>query len=105
QRVLHVDDDPSGSVGARAFFDGEDGFKKLAARAAVLLGNLDAHKSKLKELVDQRVVEHTLLVHFMSKRTNLVLGKLPDVIAKKNFVLSQRGQGSGTCKLESFGHR
>ena len=104
QRVLHVDDYAGGSVGPRTFFDGQDRFKKLAARSAVLLGNLYAHQPELKELVDQAVIEHCLFVHLFGQRTNLVLGELADVVAEENLVFGKSGDRRGIRKLQSFRH-
>ena len=89
QRVLHVHDYAGGSVGAREFFHRQDRLEKLAARAAVLLRNLDPHQSKLKKLIDQPVIEDCLFVHLFGQRTDFVLGKLTDIVAKKNLVFGK----------------
>ena len=105
QRVLHVDDDAGGSVHARQFLDRQNRFEELGAASAVLLGNLDAHQAELEEIVDEIFVEDALLVHLLDQRTNLLVGKLADVVAEKNFVFGERGQRGGGGGLQSgFGH-
>ena len=104
QCVLYVHDYAGGSVGPRTFFHGYDRFKELAARAAVLLRNLDAHQTELKELVYQAVIEYRLFVHLFRQRTNLVVGELADVVAEQNLVFGKSGERRGIRKLQSFRH-
>ena len=60
-----------------------------------MFGNLDAHEAELKELVNEFLLEDALLVHFLGEGTNTLLGELPDVVAKQDFVFGERGQGGG----------
>ena len=92
QRVLHVHDDAGGGIHARHFFDCENRLEEFPAAAAVLLGNLDAHQSKLKELVNQVFIEDAFFVHFFHQRADFFFGKLADVVAEKNFVFGEAGQ-------------
>jgi hypothetical protein len=75
--------------------DGQECLKEFAARATVLLGNFDSHQSQLKKLVEQSAVEHRLFVHFLGQRTNLVVGKLANVVAEQNFVFRNSGERRG----------
>src|SRR5208337_1092096 len=104
QRVLHVDDDAGRCVHTRQFLDGQNRFEELRAASAELLGNLDAHQAELKEIVNEVFVEDALLVHFLDQRTNLLVSKLADVVAEKNFVFGERGQRGGGGGLQGFGH-
>ena len=70
-----------------------------------MFGNLNAHQPKLEKLLDEIVVEHTFLVHFFDQRADLVLGKLPNVVAKENFIFREGSQRSRDGKLQgSVGH-
>ena len=51
---------------------------------------------KLEELVDQRVLEDAFLVHLFHVRTNALVGKLADGIAKEHFIFGERDQRSGS---------
>src|SRR4029077_11478459 len=93
-----------GVSGRRNFFYWKNRLKKLAARPAVLLRNLDPHEAQLKELVEQRVIEDPLLVHLFRQRANLVVGKLTDVVAEQNLVFGKSGERRGIRKLQSFRH-
>ena len=104
QRILHVDDDAGGGVDARQFLDREDGFEKLCAAAAVLLGDFDAHEAELEEFVDEGFVEDTLLVHFFYQRADALVGELADVIAEEDFVFGEGGEGRGNG-LQRVRHR
>ena len=73
--------------------------KNLAPPAAVLLGDLDAHQPELEKIVDEVFIKNTLLVHFFDQRTNLLVGKLADVVAEENFVIRERGQRGGCMRL------
>ena len=53
----------------------------------------------VKELVDQAVIEHRLFVHFLGQRTNLVFGKLTDVVAKQNLIFGESGERQGIGEL------
>jgi len=41
------------------------------------------------------VIEDRFLVHLFGQRTNLVVGKLADVVAKQNFVFGKSGERRG----------
>src|SRR5205807_1771182 len=92
QGVLHVDNDPGRGVGAGKFLDREDGFEEFTAATTILLGNLNSHQAQVEELLNQILVENALLVHFLGERTNALFGELADVIAKQDFVFSERSQ-------------
>ena len=85
---------PAEASTARKLFNREDGFEERAAAAAVLLGNFDAHQSKLEELVDQRGLEHALLVHLLNMRPDGFVGELANGIAKQDFIFGERNQRS-----------
>src|SRR5207248_10612501 len=70
-----------------------------------LVGNLKRHQAKLEKLLDENVDEFTLLVHFFDQRTQLVIGKQPNVVAGENFIFREGGQRSRGGKLQgSIGH-
>src|SRR5579863_445397 len=105
QRVLHVDDHARRGVHPRQLFDRKNGLKKLCAAPAVLLGNLNPHQPQLEKLVDEIFVEDSLLVHLFDQRTDLLVSKLVNVVAEKNFIFGERSQWSGNGSLQrSFGH-
>ena len=67
--------------------------KNLPPPPPYCFGNFDAHQSELKELVNEVFFEDALFVHFFDQRTDFVFGKLADVVAEKNFVFGEAGQG------------
>ncbi len=100
QRVLHVHHDAGGGIHPRHLLDRQDGLEELAATATVLLGNLDSHQAKLKELANQVLIEDALFVHLLDQRTDFLVRKLADVVAKHDFVFGEGSQGRGRRKLE-----
>ena len=58
-------------------------------------GNLDAHQSQLEEVLDQRRLEHALLVHLLDVRPDRLIGKLANGVAKQGFVFSKLTSGAG----------
>ena len=106
QSILNVDNDAGRGIDPGQFFYRENRFEKFSSAAAVLLGDFDAHDAKLKKFVDERFFKDALFVHLLDQRADLVVGELTDVVAEKNFVVGERGQGRGRGGLEScFGHR
>ena len=102
QRILHVHDNSGGGIDAGKFFHREDRLEKGAASAAVLFGNFNAHQAQLKELLDNLVLEDTLLVHFLDVGPDAFVRELVDRVAKEYFVFGKRNQrggweGSGVC--------
>jgi hypothetical protein len=49
----------------------------------------------MKELVNQLVVKDTLFVHLTDFRTERLVGELPDVVTKENFIIGKRDQRLG----------
>ena len=51
--------------------------------------------------MNQLFVEDAFFVHFFDQRTDFLVGKLADVVAKKNFVFGEDGQrrGRGVCSV------
>ncbi len=96
QRVLHIDDNSRRGIDTRQLLHRQDGLEERACSAAVLLGHLDAHQAQLEELVDQRVLEHALLVHLLYVRTHALVGELADSVAKQHFIFGERDQRSGS---------
>ena len=55
--------------------------------------------------MDEIFFEDSLLVHFLDQRTNLLVGKLADVVAKQDFVVGKGGQRRWGWGLErGLGH-
>ena len=86
ERVLHVDEHADGRIDRRDLFDREHRFKQRARRAAVLLGNLDAHKAEFVQLAQQASVEVRLLIHRADERRDLGTGEVADGGAEELFV-------------------
>ena len=91
QRVLDIDNHARRRVHARHLLDRQNGFEEFSTTASVLLGNLDPHQTKLKELANQVFFEYTLFVHLFRQRTDFLFGKLMNVIAEENFVFRKCG--------------
>ena len=105
QGILHVDDHAGGSVHARQFFHCQDRLKELGSASPVLFGNLNSHQSELEEIVDEIFIEDALLIHLLHQRTNLLVGKLANVIAEKNFIFGKVRERRGSSGLQrGFGH-
>ena len=95
QRVLHINHNARRRIDARQLFHRQDGLEEAASSSAVLLGDLDAHQSKLKELLDDRGLEDALLVHLLHMRADGFFRELANRVAKKNFIFGERDQRSG----------
>ena len=91
QSILDVNHHAGGRVHSREFLDSEDRLEKFAATTAVLLRDLNGHQPELKKIANEVLIEDSFLVHFLDDRANLILGKLTDVVAEKDFVLAERG--------------
>lgn len=63
QRVVHVDHDGDGGVGAGQLLNADDGGCEGHAGAAVLFGDLNAHEALLEELLDDLGVHGFGFVH------------------------------------------
>ncbi len=81
--VLDIDDDAGGRIDRGQFFDGEDALEEVAALAAELLGDFDAHEAEIEELLEQVRAEFRVLVHLADVRGDLVAGELAHVPAKE----------------------
>ena len=91
--VLNIDYDAGGGVNRRKFFDGEDALEEVAALAAVLFGNFDAHEAQFEELLDQGLAEDAGLVHFADEWRDALTGKAANGIAKQFFFVIESGEG------------
>ena len=67
-------------------------WKKRAARAAVRVGNLDAHDAQIEQLVDESPGNLGVLVHLADERADLGVGELPHAVAKEPLVFGQACQ-------------
>lgn len=95
QRVVHVDEDAHAGVGAGELLDADDGRGEVHARAAVLLGDLDAHEPLLKELLDNGRVHGLGLVHVAGAGQDHVRGELVDHLRHGGLGLGEVGDGRG----------
>src|ERR1017187_6873200 len=107
QRILHIHDNSGGRIDAGKSLHREDRFEESTAPSAVLLGNFNAHQTKLKELFDELVLEDTLLVHLLDVGPDAFIRELADRVAEQYFVFGKRNQGGGCGGGElcnGFGH-
>lgn len=95
ERVVHVDHDGHGGVGARELLNGNDGGGKVHAGAAVLFGNLDAHEALLKELLDDGRVHGLGLVHVARLGQDDLGGKLGHGVGHGRLDLGEMRDGRG----------
>jgi hypothetical protein len=96
ERVLHVHEDADRGVYARDRFDGQDRVEEGRAGSAVGLGDLDAHRAELEQLVDEVPRNLRVLVHVVHARPDFAVGELVHAVTEEFFVLAklgQRGQG------------
>lgn len=95
QRVVHVDHDADAGVGAGELLDGDDGRGEVHARAAVVLGDLDAHEALLKELLDEGRVHGFGLVHVAGLGEDDVGGEFGDGLGHGGFDFGEVGDWRG----------
>jgi hypothetical protein len=95
ERVVHVAHDADAGVDARELLDGDDGAGEVHPRAAVLLGDLDAHQSLLEQLLDDRRVHGFGLIHLTGLGQDDFRGKLGNGFAHHGFGLGQMCDGRG----------
>jgi hypothetical protein len=87
--VLHVHEHAHGGIDAGQFFDGQHGMEEPAPGAAVGLRHFDAHDAQFEELIDERLGELRMLVHFPHERPNASFGELTDAVAEDNLILGE----------------
>jgi hypothetical protein len=80
-------------VDAGELLDDEDGHEERRPRAAVLLGDLDAHDAELEAGVDEVARHGRVAVHLRDVRPDPLLRELADLVAEHRFVFGQVGQG------------
>ena len=78
ERRVRGDGDRDRRVDARQLLDGDRVRNRVAARAAVLLGNRQAHQAELGELRDELVREARLAVELLGDRRHARLGEVAD---------------------------
>ena len=78
ERGVRRDRDRDGGVDARQLLDCDRVRDRVAAGAAVLLGDRQAHQPQLGELGDELVREAVLAVELLGDRRDLRLGELAD---------------------------
>ena len=99
ERVLDIDHHAYRGVDGGDLFDREDGVEKGSTGAAVLLRDLNAHETKLKEFLDKAGVHLLRLIHFADQRSDLFDRKPPNRIPKNLFLVPQLTQSQRACVL------
>ena len=105
ERVLHVDEHGDGRIHPRQRLHGEDGHEEGGARAAVGLGDLDAHHAELEQGVDERARNARVLVHLMDERAHPLLREVAHGVAEHPLLLTEIGQREAAAGSQRLGHR
>ena len=91
ERRVRAHRDRHRGVDARELLDGDRVGQRVAARAAVLLGERDPHQPELAELGDDLVREALLAVERLGDRRHLALGEVADGAADQ-LMVGRRGR-------------
>jgi hypothetical protein len=89
ERRVRAHRDRHGRVDPRELLDGDRVGQRVAARAAVLLGERDAHEPELAELRDDLVREALLAIELLGHRRDLVAGEVADGLLDEAVVVGQ----------------
>jgi hypothetical protein len=89
QRRVRAHRDRNGRVDARELLDRQRVGERVAARAAVLLGERDPHEPELAQLGDDLVREALLAVELLGHRRDLVAGEVADGLLDEAVVVGE----------------
>ena len=92
QRVLHIADDRCRRVDLADLFDRQGHHEQRAAGAAILLGDLDPHQSKLEIFRQQSRIDPACFLHLRHARTHLFLGERRDGVAEHRLFFREERQ-------------
>ena len=92
ERVLYVDQDGGGRVDLADLFDGERDHEQRSGRAAVLLGDLDAHQPHLEVFRDERGIDRPGSLHCGDARLHLVRREGGHRVAEGLLVVGEHGE-------------
>ena len=93
ESVVHIDQDRNRGVSARKLLNADDSSGEIHASTAILLRNLNAHETLLKQLLDNSRIHLLSLVHVTRARKNHICGKLGDGVNHGGFELREVGDG------------
>src|ERR1051326_9169705 len=83
KRILDVNEHAKRCIDSRYFLNSQNRHKETTGAPAKFLRNMNSHKSKIKQLRNNALLEFCLFVHFSDERPDTALGKRPAGITKQ----------------------